>query len=179
MIPPNESRRSQMQTSRLMLLHFDLVSFALTSLCCFVTAVAQREEEELQRWRETHRVASVHEDPERLGKRQHPPSPSFSPTRCKGCSSSRWDRDAGRGQRQAVRRPALLQAAEEGTDARGLVYVCHRLHRARAFDVTCCLQLKREEQEKRRKQEDEEKLQKMKAEQRQKVRRGLEPAACR
>ncbi|KAG7233767.1 hypothetical protein INR49_006626 [Caranx melampygus] len=29
-------------------------------------SMAQREEEELQRWRETHRVSSVHENPERL-----------------------------------------------------------------------------------------------------------------
>ncbi|XP_028993224.1 epithelial-stromal interaction protein 1 [Betta splendens] len=43
MIPPNESRRSQMRM------------------------MAQKEEEELQRWKEVHRVTSVHEDPERLG----------------------------------------------------------------------------------------------------------------
>ncbi|XP_029386332.1 epithelial-stromal interaction protein 1 isoform X2 [Echeneis naucrates] len=42
-IPPNESRRNEMQT------------------------VAQRGEEKLQRWKETHRVSSVHHDPERLG----------------------------------------------------------------------------------------------------------------
>ncbi|XP_041858659.1 epithelial-stromal interaction protein 1 isoform X2 [Melanotaenia boesemani] len=43
MIPPNESRRSQIKT------------------------MAQKEEEELKRWRETHRPPAVHLNPERLG----------------------------------------------------------------------------------------------------------------
>ncbi|XP_071340064.1 epithelial-stromal interaction protein 1 [Trachinotus anak] len=42
-IPPNESQRSK------------------------IKMMAQKEEEELQRWRETHRVSSVHLNPERLG----------------------------------------------------------------------------------------------------------------
>ncbi|KAK2905622.1 epithelial-stromal interaction protein 1 [Channa argus] len=42
-IPPNQSRRSQMQT------------------------MAQKEEKDLQRWKETHRVTSVHMNPEMLG----------------------------------------------------------------------------------------------------------------
>ncbi|XP_026151900.1 epithelial-stromal interaction protein 1 isoform X2 [Mastacembelus armatus] len=43
MIPPIESRRSQMKM------------------------MAQKEEEDLQRWKETHRVSAVHETPEKLG----------------------------------------------------------------------------------------------------------------
>ncbi|GLD56586.1 epithelial-stromal interaction protein 1 [Lates japonicus] len=42
-IPPNEARRNKMKT------------------------MAQKEEEEQRRWKETHRVTSVHENPERLG----------------------------------------------------------------------------------------------------------------
>ncbi|XP_022595996.1 epithelial-stromal interaction protein 1 [Seriola dumerili] len=42
-IPPNESRRSKMQM------------------------MAQKEEEELQKWKETNRVSSVHVNPQRLG----------------------------------------------------------------------------------------------------------------
>ncbi|KAK2840343.1 hypothetical protein Q5P01_014083 [Channa striata] len=43
LIPPNQSRRSKMQM------------------------MAQKEEEDLQRWKEAHRVTSVHVNPERLG----------------------------------------------------------------------------------------------------------------
>ncbi|XP_061915712.1 epithelial-stromal interaction protein 1 [Entelurus aequoreus] len=43
MIPPNESRRNQ------------------------IRMMAQKEEEELQRWKESHRVTHVHTTPDRLG----------------------------------------------------------------------------------------------------------------
>lgn len=41
-----------------------------------VPAVAQKEEEALQRWKEENRAAPVHLNPERLGKPTHKTSPN-------------------------------------------------------------------------------------------------------
>lgn len=76
MIPPNESRRSKLTMSRLtpplsdcptyITLFFVHVLSQVTKVC--VAAVAQKEEEALQRWKEENRPPPVHLNPERLGK---------------------------------------------------------------------------------------------------------------
>lgn len=79
MIPPNESRRSKLTMSRLtpplsncptyITLIFVHVLSQVTKVC--VAAVAQKEEEALQRWKEENRPPPVHLNPERLGKPTH------------------------------------------------------------------------------------------------------------
>lgn len=50
----------------------------------FIAAVAQKEEENFQQWREANRVRSVHVTPERLGKSTHLLT-QHEFTQCKSC----------------------------------------------------------------------------------------------
>lgn len=126
-IPPNESKRNEMKTSNY---DTNLIFIYLTFLSKWmkwsvvVAAVAQKEEEALNRWKETQRVPSVCVNPERLGNLSLP-STTFTISIFIFTSSltdiwhsdllSRWWCHTGWSQAKTANKSSIHETAEEST----------------------------------------------------------------